>query len=56
MSDDLDLLAVTGALDEIGRARLVGGVRAILGDRPDAPGRPRFGAATAAALRDLAGA
>ena len=46
VGDDLDLLAVTGALDEIGRARLVGGVRAILGDRPDAPGRPRFGAAT----------
>jgi hypothetical protein len=56
VGDDVDLLAVTGTLDEIGRARLAAGVRAILGDRPDAPGRPRFGAATAAALRDLAGA
>jgi hypothetical protein len=56
LGEDLDLLAVTGALDPIGRARLHAGVRAILGERPDAPGHPRFGAATVAALRDLAGA
>ena len=38
VGDDLDLLAVTGALDEIGRARLAAGVRAILGDRPGRAG------------------
>jgi len=56
IGDDLDVLAVTGALDAIRRARLHAGVRAILGDRPDAPGHARFGAATTAALRGLAGA
>jgi hypothetical protein len=55
VADDVDLLAVTGALDLIGRARLRAGARAALGDRPDAPpATPRFGAATTAALRELA--
>ena len=44
--DDVDVLAVLGPLDDVGRARLAAGVHAVYSERAgDAPAVPRFGAA-----------
>ena len=55
--DEVDLLAVMGPLDEVGRARLDTGVHAVYSERPaDAGPAPCFGAASLAELRALAAA
>ncbi|MEA2381352.1 MAG: hypothetical protein QOH72_1323 [Solirubrobacteraceae bacterium] len=54
VDDSIDLLAVAGPLDELGRARLAAGVHAVLTDRTaGALARPRFGAGEVDALRRL---
>jgi hypothetical protein len=52
--DDLDLLAVVGPLDVVGRARLAAGTHARYGAAADADGPPAFTPATLGALRGLA--
>jgi glycosyltransferase involved in cell wall biosynthesis len=48
----LDVVAVMGPLDEVGRARLEAGAHAVLSERPVPPGHPpRYGGADLAALR-----
>jgi hypothetical protein len=55
LDDSIDLLAVAGPLDELGRARLSAGVHAVLTDRAAAAiARPRFGTGEIGALRRLA--
>jgi hypothetical protein len=55
LDDSIDLLAVAGPLDGLGRARLAAGVDALLTDRAaGAHARPRFGAGDVDALRRLA--
>jgi hypothetical protein len=54
LDDSIDLLAVAGPLDELGRARLAAGVHAVLTDRaPGVLACPRFGARDVDALRRL---
>ena len=57
LGDDIDVLALVGALDEVGRARLAAGVRAIYTELPagDLPA-PRFAAGALGDLRSLAAA
>ena len=50
----LDLLLVTGPLDELGRARLRHGTRARVGARVGDGGAPCFGRDDLGALRELA--
>jgi hypothetical protein len=54
LDDSIDLLAVAGPLDDLGRARLAAGVHGVLTDRgPGALACPRFGAGDVDALRRL---
>lgn len=52
--DDVDLLALVGSLDRLGRARLAAGARAIYTERPAEGGIPAFGPDELPALRALA--
>src|SRR4051794_2033839 len=54
LDDSIDVLAVAGPLDDLGRARLAAGVHAVLTERAaGALARPRFGAGDVAALHRL---
>jgi hypothetical protein len=54
LDDSIDVLAVAGPLDDLGRARLAAGVHAVLTERAaGALAHPRFGAGDVAALHRL---
>jgi glycosyltransferase involved in cell wall biosynthesis len=54
--DSLDILALVGALDPVGRARLAAGTHAVYGGEQSDGAQPAFTPATIAGLRELASA